>query len=233
MPVSPASPPSRRRPQALLFDVNETLLDMRPLKLAVNAAIGNQAAYNQWFGLLLQYSLVATVTDRYFAFGTIGDAALDMAARMLEEKPLTHAEKHDLLALLTQLPPHPDVPEGLGQLRAAGYRLVAFSNSAPAALAEQLRHAGLAGYFEQQMSVDAVRRYKPHPDAYRWATAQAGVDPAAALLVAAHGWDVAGALHAGLEAAFLARPGQTLYPLAPPPTYQAPTLTELARQLAR
>ncbi|MGI4887306.1 MAG: haloacid dehalogenase type II [Janthinobacterium lividum] len=230
MAPSATSPP--RRPQVILFDVNETLLDMGPLKLAVNAALGSPAAFNQWFGLLLQHSLVATVTDQYFTFGAIADAALDMAAHMLQAKPLTHADKHDLTARLTQLPPHPDVPAGLRQLRAAGYRLVAFTNSTAAALAEQLRYADLTEYFEQQLSVDAVRRYKPHPDTYRYALEQTGVGPADALLVAAHGWDVAGALAAGLDAAFLARPGQTLYPLAPPPTYQAPTLTALAEQLA-
>lgn len=219
------------RPEVIFFDVNETLLDMSPLKKAVNAAFGSPAAFNQWFGLLLQHALVVTVTDEYLNFGTLADAALDMAAHMLQTKPLTHAEKHDLTSLLTQLPAHPDVPAGLDQLRAAGYRLVAFTNSPPATLAAQLRYAGLADYFEQALSVDAVRRYKPHPDTYHYALGQLGVAAAQAMLVAAHGWDVAGALHAGLLAGFVARPGQTLYPLAPPPTYQAPTLAELAAQL--
>jgi len=222
---------SRPNPQVLIFDVNETLLDMSPLKVAVNAAFGNKAAFSQWFGLLLQHSLVATVTDRYFNFGTLADAALDMTANMLQTKPLSQADKHDLTSLLRQLPAHADVPAGLTQLRDAGYRLVAFSNSPPSTLATQLQFAGLTGFFEQVLSVDAVRRYKPHPDTYRFATEQLGVAPAQAMLVAAHGWDVAGALHAGLQAGFLERPGQTLYPLSPPPTCQASTLTALAAQL--
>jgi 2-haloacid dehalogenase len=229
--MAPTSLPFRR-PQVILFDVNETLLDMSPVKLAVNSAFGNKAAFTIWFGLLLQHSLVATVTDSYFPFGTIADAALDMTASKLEEKPLTMAEKHDITSLMSKLPPHSDVPAGLRQLRAAGYRLIAFTNSPPATLAEQLRHAELTDYFEQQLSVDAVRRYKPHPDTYLYATQQAGVAPADAMLVAAHGWDIAGALHAGLTAGFIARPSQSLYPLAPPPSCQAPTLSELAEQLA-
>ena len=220
-------------PQVIIFDVNETLLDMSPLKTAVNAAFGNPAAFNQWFGLLLQHSLVATVTDQYFNFGTLADAALDMTANMLQDKPLSQADKHDLTSLLRKLPAHADVPPGLTQLRDAGYRLVAFSNSPLSMLATQLHYAGLTGYFEHVLSVDAVRRYKPHPDTYRFATEQAGVAPAQAMLVAAHGWDVAGALHAGLQTGFLERPGQTLYPLAPPPTCQAPTLPALATQLMR
>jgi 2-haloacid dehalogenase len=218
-------------PQVIVFDVNETLLDMSPLKKAVNAAFGSQAAFNQWFGLLLQHALVATVTDEYFNFGILADVALDMTANMLQTKPLSQAEKRDLTSLLRKLPAHADVPAGLAQLRDAGYRLVAFSNSPPSTLATQLQSAGLTDYFEQVLSVDAVRRYKPHPATYRFATEQAGVAPAQAMLVAAHGWDIAGALHAGLQAGFLERPGQTLYPLAPPPTCQAPTLTALATQL--
>lgn len=223
---------SFRRPQVILFDVNETLLDMGPVKLAVNSAFGNKAAFTIWFGLLLQHSLVATVTDSYFAFGAIADAALDMTASKLEAKPLTLAEKHDITSLMSKLPAHADVPAGLRQLRDAGYRLIAFTNSPPATLAEQLRYAELTDYFEQQLSVDAVRRYKPHPDTYLYATQQAHVAPADAMLVAAHGWDIAGALHAGLTAGFISRPNQGLYPLAPPPSCQAPTLLELADQLA-
>jgi 2-haloacid dehalogenase len=229
--MAPTSLPFRR-PRVILFDVNETLLDMSPVKLAVNSAFSNKAAFTIWFGLLLQHSLVATVTDSYFAFGIIADAALDMTASKLEDKPLTMAKKHDITSLMSKLPPHPDVPVGLRQLRAAGYRLIAFTNSPPATLAEQLRHAELTDYFEQQLSVDAVHRYKPHPDTYLYATQQAGVAPADAMLVAAHGWDIAGALHAGLTAGFIARPSQGLYPLAPPPSCQAPTLSELAEQLA-
>ncbi|RZK23218.1 MAG: HAD family hydrolase, partial [Hymenobacter sp.] len=122
-------------------------------------------------------------------------------------------------------------PEGLARLRDAGIPLFTLTNSAPADLQKQLASAGISDYFTQALSVDPVRLYKPHPAPYHYAAQQAGSEPAKALLVAAHGWDVAGALSAGLPAAFLARPGQSLYPLAPPPTYQANTLSTLANQL--
>ena len=218
-------------PQAIIFDVNETLLDLEPLRQLVNKSLGNPGGFRQWFGLLLQHSQVATLTNSYFDFSAIGDAALDMAANMLQTKPLTAEQKHDIAQQFTQLPAHPDVPEGLARLRDAGIPLLTLTNSAPADLKKQLAFAGLSEYFEQALSVDPVRLYKPHPDPYHYAARQANVNSAKALLVAAHGWDVAGALSAGLQAAFLARPGQTIYPLAPPPTYRAATLTELAQQL--
>ena len=232
MPLPNATAPLRPAGlRVLFFDVNETLLDLKPLKEALGGAFGNPAAFRQWFGLLLQYSLVDTVTGRYHPFGTIADAALDMTAAMLEEKPLAAAEKKEILALMTQLPAHPDVPEGLALLADAGYILVALTNSTQAVLDQQLRHAGLAAHFAQALSVDPVRRFKPHPATYEDALRQAGVAPAQAALVAAHGWDLAGAQAAGLATAFIARPGQTLYPLAAPPTVQGNTLVEVAQLL--
>jgi 2-haloacid dehalogenase len=51
------------------------------------------------------------------------------------------------------------------------------------------------------------------------------------LLVAAHGWDIAGALWAGWRAAFLSRPEAQLYPLAPAPELVAPDLRLAAERL--
>ena len=50
------------KPKLLIFDVNETLLDMEPLKHSINTALGNQYAFDIWFPQLLQYSLVETLT---------------------------------------------------------------------------------------------------------------------------------------------------------------------------
>lgn len=230
-PLARSAPPAAS-PLVVLCDVNETLLDMRPLKRAVVKAFGSPHAFQQWFGLVQQYALVDTVGGTYHDFGLIGDAALDMAAAMLEEKPLKPAKKREILALLTELPPHPDVADGLRCLLDAGFRLAAFTQASQPTLDAQLRYAGLIGYFEQGISVADIGRFKPHPATYRYAAGRMGVAPAQAMLLAAHGWDVAGALRAGLRAGFVARPGQARYPLAPPPTYEAPTLLALARQLA-
>jgi len=224
--------PSPNRPQVLLFDVNETLLDLRPLRQAINQEFNSEFAFTQWFGLLLQYSLVETVTDSYHDFRELGGAALAMLAQALGQPARPAARQQELLALLAELPPHPDVPPGLEALRQAGFRLATLTNSPGATLHKQLAHAGLVRFFEQALSIDEGQRYKPHPATYHTACRRLGVAPAATLLVAAHGWDVAGALRAGLAAAFVARSGQAEFPLGPPPTYTAPTLVDLARQLA-
>ena len=95
----------------------------------------------------------------------------------------------------------------------------------------QLQHAELAGRFDALLSADEVRALKPHPEAYALAARHAGIRLGEVMLVAAHSWDVAGALAAGCRAAFLARPGMPLDPLGARPELVAPDLGALADRI--
>ncbi|MEO5697830.1 MAG: HAD hydrolase-like protein [Burkholderiaceae bacterium] len=94
-----------------------------------------------------------------------------------------------------------------------------------------MAHAGLDTYFERQLSVDSVQRFKPHRDVYLWATREMGAAPADSMLIAAHGWDVAGAKWAGMQTAFIAREGQQKFPLAPDPDIEVADFNALAGAL--
>ena len=50
-------------------------------------------------------------------------------------------------------------------------------------------------------------------------------------MIAAHAWDIAGARRAGCAAAFVARPGMVLDPLALPPDIVGANLREVADQI--
>ena len=58
-----------------------------------------------------------------------------------------------------------------------------------------------------------------------------GVKPNDCIMIAAHGWDIAGAIWAGWRGAFIARPGKQLYPLAPLPEINEPNLLLIAKKL--
>jgi 2-haloacid dehalogenase len=219
------------RPKLLIFDVNETLLDLNKLQQAINVEFNTETAFKQWFALLLHYSLVDTVTGNYHNFGQIGDAALDMLAQALGQPTRQSSRKKELLTLITELPPHPDIIPGLMALQTAGFRMVTLTNSPDATVQKQMAYAGLTGFFEQLLSIDSLKRYKPHPETYHSTCERLKVAPAQTMLIAAHGWDTAGAQRAGLQAAFIARPGQQTYPLAPAPTLSGLTLPDIARQL--
>jgi 2-haloacid dehalogenase len=129
------------------------------------------------------------------------------------------------------LPAHPDVRDGLQTMRDAGLRLVTLTNSAPAAVQQQLTNAGLTAFFERSFSVDAVRRFKPAAEAYRSVADSLGLPVDRLRLVAAHAWDIVGALRAGCVAAFVARPGKVLYPLGPNPDITGPDFRDVAKQI--
>jgi len=180
---------------------------------------------------MLHHSLVTTVTGDYQDFGKIGVAALMMVAQnnnidITEEQAVT-AIKTPLLSL----PAHPDVKAGLTALKAQGFKIVSLTNSSNKGVETQFKNAGLTDYFDKRMSIEDIKVYKPDLRSYAWALEQLNVKPEEALMVAAHGWDIAGAKAAGLQAAFVARPGKALYPLAQKPDYIVKDLSELVEIL--
>ncbi|GAC1473011.1 MAG: haloacid dehalogenase type II [Chloroflexota bacterium] len=217
-------------PRICVFDVNETLLDLGALDLHFKRVFGDAGIRRTWFNQLLQSALVSTVLDNYSDFGTIGDAALTMVAAR-EGVELTDADRSTILGVIRELPPHADAREGLQRLRSEGLRLAALTNSTPEVAEQQITNAGLSDYFELVLSADTVRRLKPAPEPYRIAAEKLGVDVKDIRLVAAHDWDVAGAMRAGCSAAFVARPGMTLNPLFAAPDVVGADLVDVAKQI--
>ncbi|MBA2677746.1 MAG: haloacid dehalogenase type II [Ktedonobacteraceae bacterium] len=213
-----------------VFDVNETLLDLRALDPYFARVFGNAALRPAWFAQMLQTSLVATVTDAYTDFGTNGVAALEMLAER-QQVTLTTADRQELRDGMQHLPPHPDVVPGLEQLRSAGFRLTTLTNSTAQVAEAQLANAGLTSYFERIFSADSVHRLKPASEPYRMVAQQMGVEISNTRLIAAHAWDIAGALRAGCAAAFVARPGAVLDPLVPRPDIVGPDLHSITAQI--
>ena len=218
------------KPTVILFDVNETLLDMTPLKKKINNLLGSSQGFRIWFGMLLQYSLVDNCTNSYHDFVTIAGATLSMAADGLK-KSITEMQKKEAVATIKQLSAYPDVPKGLKTLKENGFRLATLTNSPAATLTAQLKYASLTEYFEQTLSIDTIKKYKPALETYKWAAEQLSVNTAEVMLVAAHGWDIAGALQAGLQAAFIERKGQSLYTLSPSPQIVGKNLIEVVQKI--
>src|SRR6266700_3356381 len=115
-------------PHIYVFDVNETLLDLRTLDPLFVEAFGDAAVRQVWFSQMLQLAFVSTITHEYRNFGMVGAAALDMIA---SQRGILLAEEQRMVLLggLRQLQPHPEVPASLKLLRDAGLHLVSLTNS--------------------------------------------------------------------------------------------------------
>ena len=223
---------AQQKPKVIFFDVNETLLDLESMQKPVGDALGGRRdLLPLWFSTMLHHSLVTTVSGDYQDFGAIGVAALQMVAKNQGIELSDEQAKQAIVPALLSLPPHPDVKPALQALKDKGYTLVSFTNSSNKGVKAQFENAGLIEYFDERLSVEDAQVYKPDLRAYDWALKKMNLKPEQVLMVAAHGWDVAGAKAAGMQTAFIARPQKQLYPLAKEPDYVVKDLTELVKQL--
>jgi 2-haloacid dehalogenase len=216
--------------QTIVFDVNETLLDLRAMAAGFQSTFGSSDLLAPWFGQLLRHSLVATVTGVYRPFDELAiDALLLVAAKA--EREISPATAIDIVDQMRHLPPHGDVLPALEHLSQRGFRIAALTNSPPAVLEDQLRNAGIDGLVPHALSVDPVGRFKPHPATYRSGAERLGIPVERMRLVAAHDWDVTGAIRAGARAAFVARPGMVLSEASEIPDIVGPDLVTVAEAI--
>lgn len=220
----------RMKPELILFDVNETLLDLSALRPRFEEVFGSAEPMGEWFARMLHGSLVANHTRRFRSFGTIGAEALVVLAKKRGVE-LGEEQAARVVEGMRSLPPHPDVAAALDRLAAAGYRLATLTNGSVDVVADQVTNAGIAHRFERRISVDEVGRFKPAPEVYLHAAAVLGTEVDRALLVAAHDWDVIGARSVGMPGAFLTRPGVVWGLPDPLPDLVAPDLGALAARL--
>jgi 2-haloacid dehalogenase len=220
-----------KRPELLFFDSNESMLDLSDMKPQVTEAFGGrEELMSYWFSTMLLYSLVDTVVSNYHDFGTIGAACMQMVAQEHGVK-LDKQKAATAMAAMKTLSAHPDVPPGLKKMKDAGFRMYTLTNSSAPVIASQVKHAGIEQYFDGRLTTQALNIYKPHPRTYHWAANEVGVPIENCMLIAAHGWDVTGAMLAGMRAAFLERPGKALYPLGPDVELKGKGMDDIADQL--
>ncbi len=214
----------------LIFDVNETLLDLSPLKPHFERAFGDAEVMKQWFLTMLHSSLTVTLADDYKDFSSLAGAALDVVSEQ-KKVALKDEDREKILDTIKKLPPHKEVPESLEKLRSNGFRLFALTNSPPKTLQAQMENSGLKEYFEDTFSVDDTRKFKPAIETYQFVAKKLGVETSEMRMIAAHDWDMAGAINAGCKTAYIAREGKIYNALYKKPDISGKDLSEVADKI--
>lgn len=220
--------------RVVIFDVNETLLDIEALAPVFEEIYSDPASLREWFAQLVLYSMTLTVSQQYVDFVTLGRAVAQMLAE-IRGGTVTDAQLDRLAEAMSHMPAHPDVADGLASLRAQGLRLVTLTNSPTSAeRPSPLDNAGLGSHFERQFSVHPCRAFKPSPEVYMQVCRELDVRPDECLMVAAHAWDTIGAQATGMRGALITRPGNAALRAADNllPDVIATDLRDLARQLS-
>ncbi len=192
--------------KALAFDVYGTLVDPISVRRRLEELLGEAAAgvAELWRVRQLEFTWRLTAMGRYLDFAEVTARSLDYALAVAG-RPVSDAERAQLLAEYQRLAPYPDTVPGLRRLAAVGYRMAVFSNGTPRMLDTLLATTGLREFLPEVVSVDEVRVYKPAPEVYRHLADRLGRPPAEVRLVSANAFDVLGATNAGLRAAWCNR----------------------------
>jgi 2-haloacid dehalogenase len=179
---------------------------------------------------MLQLAFVGGLSGEYVDFSAAQHAALLMLGEKVG-RTVDPVEATDMVERMSSLPPYPEVAEALRRLHGSGVRTVALTNSVAAVAEAQLSHAGLRDAFDDVISADSVRRLKPAPEPYLAVARAFAVDITDVRLVAAHSWDVSGAMAAGCSAAFVTRPGQVLSPIGRQPDIVGADIADAVDQI--
>jgi len=214
----------------IVFDVNETLLDLQTMEPTFERIFGEKTAMRLWFANFIMYSAALTVAGFYVPFTDIGSAVMKMLADTRGIK-IEDADKEELTEKFSTMPPHHEVPAALQKLRDAGFRLFTLTDNLLEIQTRQLEHGGIVNLFERRFSADGVKPHKPSRQAYAHVERQLRVAPSQLCLVACHTWDTLGAAAAGWEAALIKRSGNAVLGVGPQPQMVGDNLNDVADQL--
>ena len=203
-----------------VYDVYGTLLDVDAATREAAAEPGMEAfapvageVSARWRQRQLALTWQRSLMGDYADFWTITQNALDPT---LEEAGLAAPGLRErLLELYLRLSAFGEVPRELAAARAAGHRLGVLSNGNPEMLEAALGSAGILGFFDHVLSVDALRVFKPHPSVYRLAVEAFGCRAGDITFFSSNNWDVAAAGASGFRTVWVNRAGRVWD--APPP----------------
>lgn len=147
---------SPQRP-VLVFDVNETLLDIDVLNPIFDRIFGVPGRMREWFAQLILYSQSISLAGRYAPFSVLGVSVLRMLAT-IHGVQIRDEDLNALRVAIATLPAHADVPNALRRLADAGFRMVTLTNTPPGQGPDALTIGGIGDMFEQRFTVNPVRR---------------------------------------------------------------------------
>ncbi|GAB4217909.1 MAG: haloacid dehalogenase type II [Rhodoferax sp.] len=233
--MSAPQTPSLAPPRAVLFDAYGTLFDVHSVaELADTLFPGQGVALSAlWRDKQIEYTRLLTTSNHgahYQPFSVVTRAALIYAIKKLVPAACSVSAEEDfllefepaiemLLAQYQHLEPFPENLAVLQSLHQRGVRLGILSNGDAPMLQQAVHHAGFADVLEAVISVDAVRKFKTHPDAYALGPQTLGLGAADILFVSANGWDALGATWFGYRTLWVNRKGAPHEALGPPPTH--------------
>ena len=219
MAAHPAPADRPPAPQAVLFDVYGTLLDVYSVALRAEQMFpgAGERLARAWRERQIEYSRLVSMGGRYRPFWQLTRDALQVSAAALG-LPLDDAGADSLMNEYRHLSAFPENRGVLQALAGRGVRAGILSNGDPEMLAVAIRSAGLTELIDPILSVHATRRYKTDPAAYAIGPQALGLPASEILFVSSNCWDAIGATWYGFTTLWVNRADAPMEQLGTAPT---------------
>ena len=225
------------KPRAVLFDAYGTLFDVYSVGLLAEQLFPGQGARlaTVWRDKQIEYTRLVTTCDHgahYRPFWALTQAALAYAIKLVEPVARNDWAAYETKAtrLMNQyrhLSAFPENREVLQALKGRGIVTGILSNGEPQMLGIAVRSAGLDGLLDHVISVDGIRKFKTHPDAYAQGEKVTGFTRQQIVFVSSNAWDALGATWFGYRTLWVNRHNLPFEELGTPPTRTATNLREV------
>ncbi len=213
-----------------VFDMLGTFFSLEPLRQRLSAMGAPEITLDAWFADATRDHIALSHAGDYVPFSEVLAAALPRTLALLGKGSQDRSRQELVLKGLNVLNPVEGAQAACVRLGEAGWRLIALTNSGEDYTRALLDRAGVLDRFDEVLSADRLQTSKPHPDVYAMARSEPGRE---CWMISAHGWDVAGAKHAGMRTVWLSKREKRWLEALPRPDLEVPDLATATEALLR
>ena len=212
--------------KAIIFDAYGTLFDVNSAAEKCKDKIGDkwEGFANYWRTTQLEYTWLRSLMKRHKNFWQITEDSLDKSMNAFN---MDKSMRNELLDLYKILSPFSEVPEVLKNLKKKNYKLAILSNGTPSLLNELVKSNNLENVFDDILSIEEVKIYKPDSKVYDIPVKKYKIEKNEFAYLSANTWDVSGAGNYGFNPVWVNRNNSIFDNLDYVPKYQIENLSKL------
>lgn len=190
--------------KAIIFDAYGTLFDVNSAAEKCKNKIGEkwEPFANYWRTTQLEYTWLRSLMGRHQDFWKVTEQSLDKSMKVFQ---IDTSMKDELLDLYKVLSTFPEVKETLKKLKEKNYKLAILSNGTPSLLKELVSSNNLESIFDDVLSIEEVKIYKPHPNVYNIPIKKYQIEKKQFAYLSSNTWDVSAAGNFGFNAVWVNR----------------------------
>ncbi len=215
-----------RNVTACVFDAYGTLFDVNSAAAKCKEKLGDkwENFANAWRTTQLEYTWLRSLMKKHKNFWQITEDSLDHA---IETFNINKNMRKELLNLYKELSPYPEVKECLDALKSKKIKKAILSNGTPDLLKGLVENNNIQSYFDNIISVEDVKIYKPDPRVYEMPIKKYNCKPENICFLSSNTWDVSGGGAFGYNAVWVNRFNKIFDKLGYNPQYIINNLNQL------